>query len=161
MTVYTLYWFSRLHLPACIIYHFLLYIRLIDSVNMELFKKSLTIILLTNLQIKVQSEKFTCGRRLINHEALIVNGYASKEGDWPWHTAILHIGINQNIEYKCGGTLLNSHSVLTAAHCVYENDRPIVPDRVLVQLARNNLKVSGTHSQDIEVKPNDSISTQI
>ncbi|XP_037037293.1 limulus clotting factor C-like [Bradysia coprophila] len=81
----------------------------------------------------------------------MINGHASKEGDWPWHTGILHIAINWNIEYKCGGTLLNSQSVLTAAHCVYENDRVIVPERVLIQLGRNNLKISGAHSQDIEV----------
>ncbi|XP_037031091.1 limulus clotting factor C-like isoform X2 [Bradysia coprophila] len=122
---------------------------------MKLFQTSLAIILLlSDFRIIVQageSETFTCGRRLVNHEALIVNGHTSKEGDWPWHTGILHIEINRNIEYKCGGTLLNTDSVLTAAHCVYENDRPIVPDRVLAQLGRHNLKISGTHSQDIEV----------
>ncbi|XP_037031047.1 limulus clotting factor C-like [Bradysia coprophila] len=118
---------------------------------MNLFETSLALIIVSHFQIKTRGETFTCGRRLVNHEALIVNGHTSKEGDWPWHTGILHIEINRNIEYKCGGTLLNTDSVLTAAHCVYENDRPIVADRVLAQLGRHNLKISGTHSQDIEV----------
>lgn len=121
---------------------------------MGLLKTSLAIILLCKYQIKAQgdeSETFSCGKRLVNHEALILNGQTSKEGDWPWHTGILHIQSNLNIEYKCGGTLINSQSVLTAAHCVYENSRPIVPDRVLIQLGRQNLKISATHSQDIEV----------
>lgn len=112
------------------------------------------IVILSNFQIKVrgdQSETLTCGRRSVKHEALIVNGNESKEGDWPWHASILHILINQNIEYKCGGTLLNLNSVLTAAHCIYENGRPIVPDRVLIQLGRHSSKISGTHSQEIEV----------
>lgn len=116
---------------------------------------TIAIIILVNFQFKINADKSetsdTCGRRLVDHEALIVNGYESKEGDWPWHASILHIEINLNIQYKCGGTLLNSNSILTAAHCVYENSRPIVPDRVLIQLGRNNLKISGPHTQEIEV----------
>lgn len=114
----------------------------------------IAIIILSNVQTIVradENDKFTCGKRLVNHEALIVNGYKTKEGDWPWHASILHIEINQNIQYKCGGTLLNSNSIVTAGHCVYENGRPLVPDRILIQLGRNNLKISGAHSQEIEV----------
>ncbi len=117
---------------------------------------SYAIIILSHFQVIVHGEckseiQFNCGRRLVNHEALIVNGYESKEGDWPWHASILHIDTNLNIQYKCGGTLLNSIAILTAAHCVYENGRPLVPDRVLIQLGRHNLKLAGVHSQEIEV----------
>lgn len=115
---------------------------------------AILIVLLSIHQIKVhgdESEELTCGRRLVDHTALIVNGYNSNEGDWPWHATIFHIQIDQNVKYMCGGTLLNSNSILTAAHCVYENGRPLVPDRVLVQLGRHNLKISGTHTQEIEV----------
>lgn len=114
------------------------------------------IVILSNLQCKVrgdqsETETLTCGRRLVKHEALIVHGNESKEGDWPWHASILHVEINQNIEFKCGGTLLNSNSILTAAHCIYENGRPIVPDRVIVQLGRFNLKISSPFGQEVEV----------
>lgn len=121
---------------------------------MKLQITTIAIVILSNFQITIrgdESETLSCGRRLVNHEALIVNGYTSKEKDWPWHAAILHVALNQNIEYKCGGTLLNSNSILTAAHCVYENGRPIVADRVVIQLGRHNLKISGVHTQEIEV----------
>lgn len=118
----------------------------------QLQKISRVILTLSVFQINVHGEvHFNCGRRLVNHEALIVNGYESKEGDWPWHASILHIDANLNIQYKCAGTLLDSNSILTAAHCVYENDRPLVPDRVLIHLGRHNLKLAGTYSQEIEV----------
>lgn len=53
-----------------------------------------------------------CGKRLVQHQALITNGYPSKEGDWPWHAAIYHF---QQLEqrYKCGGTLISSKAVIT------------------------------------------------
>lgn len=117
--------------------------------NMKFRLINVSIIILSYIQIEVRSEE--CGRRLVTHEALIVNGGDAKEGDWPWHVSILHIEVNRKIKYNCGGTLLDSSSVLTAAHCVYENGRQIVPDRILIQLGRNNLKTSGTYSQEIEV----------
>ncbi|CAG0886944.1 unnamed protein product, partial [Darwinula stevensoni] len=36
-------------------------------------------------------------------------------GSWPWTAALK----TKDGEFVCGGTLVNSHSVLTAAHCVY------------------------------------------
>ena len=111
-------------------------------------KSAITIFVLCNLVIHVYSN---CGRRLVNHEALIVDGTESKEGFWPWHASIFHIDLYWNTKYKCGGTLINSYAILTAAHCVYENGRPIAPYRVLVQLGRNNLKTSGPNSQELEV----------
>lgn len=53
-----------------------------------------------------------CGKRLVNHEALITNGYPSKEGDWPWHAAVFHLQQLQQ-SYKCGGSLINAKTVLT------------------------------------------------
>ncbi|XP_037025151.1 uncharacterized protein LOC119066670 [Bradysia coprophila] len=120
---------------------------------MKLHQIAIAILVLCNYEIKVHGHKIksvTCGRRLLKHEALIVDGSASKEGFWPWHASILHIDVNVNINYKCGGTLLNSNAIVTAAHCVHENGQPIVPSRVLIQLGRNNLKVSGPNSQEFE-----------
>lgn len=124
--------------------------------SVKLYSISVAIIaIISNFQFKVHcidaSDTLKCGKRLVNHESLIVNGYKSREGDWPWHASILHIDLSLNIQYKCGGTLLNDNSILTAAHCVYENSRPLVPDRILIQLGRHNLKVSGPYSQEIEV----------
>lgn len=108
-----------------------------------------TIIILINFQIKEyaqESIKSTCGKRLVHHNALVVNGFSTKEGDWPWHAAIFHLS-SDNFKYKCGGTLLNSNTILTAAHCVFENNRQIISERVTVQLGTHNLQVFGTNTQ--------------
>lgn len=57
----------------------------------------------------------TCGKRLVQHEGLITNGYPSKEGDWPWHAALYHVD-NLEQKYKCGGTLINSNTLLTGKY---------------------------------------------
>jgi len=42
----------------------------------------------------------------------IVGGETAAKGNWPWQVAILHKG-----SFKCGGTLINTHYVISAAHC--------------------------------------------
>lgn len=93
-----------------------------------------------------------CGRRVIQQQKLITNGFAAKEGDWPWHSAIYHAdvdGLAQN--YRCGGTLITSTAVLTAAHCLYDTERPIVPERVFVHVGKLNLALAGLNTQQFEV----------
>lgn len=95
-------------------------------------------------------EKTTCGKRFFHQNALITNGILSNEGDWPWHAALYHIS-HVDFSYKCGGTLFTTNSILTAAHCVYESNEPIEPDRVLIYLGRLNLRVAGPNSQTLQV----------
>lgn len=97
-----------------------------------------------------EAKTFTCGRRLVRHKALITNGFSSNEGDWPWHAGIYHES-NENFVYVCGGTVLSSNAILTAPHCLFEFNRKIIPDRVLVKLGRISLKITGSHSQEIPV----------
>lgn len=109
------------------------------------------IIILINFQMNgYKQEKIpsTCGRREIHYEALITNGLQSRKGEWPWHAAIYHVSIN-DLKYKCGGSVLNSNSILTAAHCMFENNRLIIPDRVFVQLGKFRLLDSGTQDFDV------------
>lgn len=54
----------------------------------------------------------TCGRRKVLHTELIVEGEATKTGDWPWHVAIYRL-YKREIKYICGGTLLSKNFVLT------------------------------------------------
>ena len=44
---------------------------------------------------------------------LIVGGSEEKPNSWPWA-----VGIFRNGRYFCGGTIINQHYILTAAHCV-------------------------------------------
>lgn len=84
---------------------------------------------------------------MIKHKGLLFNGYTTEEGDWPWHAAIYHL--NQFSQaYKCGGTLINSNTILTAAHCVYENGLRINAERVLVKLGKYTLSVNAPDTRE-------------
>ena len=55
-----------------------------------------------------------CGRRpFANVNEKIVGGQKAKVGDWGWQVALKRDG-----EFRCGGSLINSQWILTAAHCV-------------------------------------------
>lgn len=81
----------------------------------------------------------TCGQRSRGPVALIANGIKSNETDWPWHAAIFHFSVTLNVEYKCGGTIITPSAILTAAHCVHENGRRIIAERILVDLGKHVL----------------------
>lgn len=101
-------------------------------------------IILIFFQIQLREGiNLNCGRRSLQQTPLITNGLTSKKGDWPWHAGIFHTGLRLDVTYKCGGTVLNSNLILTAAHCVYENDRLIINERISVNLGTNSLIPEG------------------
>jgi secreted trypsin-like serine protease len=51
----------------------------------------------------------------------IVGGEESYQDDWPWMVSV-HAG-----GYVCGGTLINTKVVLTAAHCLFDNNYDPIP----------------------------------
>lgn len=43
----------------------------------------------------------------------IINGYKVRRGAYPWHVGLYTIVNSTNMQYICGGTLLNDRVILT------------------------------------------------
>jgi secreted trypsin-like serine protease len=57
----------------------------------------------------------------------VVGGQQSESSDWPWMVSISSESPNGYI-YSCGGTLINSKTVLTAAHCLFDENGASIPN---------------------------------
>jgi len=117
---------------------------------MKSSRLSALLIILTFQFEEREATRLNCGKRLVNHDIQATNGFQTNEGVWPWHAAIFDYNKFVTDTYICGGTVLTSNSVLTAAHCLYESGRPIIAERVRVKLGTNNLYF-GNHIQLINV----------
>ncbi|XP_037049476.1 serine protease snake-like isoform X2 [Bradysia coprophila] len=98
---------------------------------MKLHGRTAVFILCILIQINKRSEITACGQlqnTLIPH---ISNAHDTHR--WPWHVAIYH-HFRTKTTYQCGGTLISSNFIITAAHCVM-----IAPERVSVSLGRLRL----------------------
>lgn len=76
----------------------------------------------------------------------ILFGQAVPKGDYPWHAAIFTID-PLGSKYFCGGTLISSDTVLTAAHCLIQDSKKLSPDSLIVRFGVTRLYYDGdTHS---------------
>jgi secreted trypsin-like serine protease len=64
----------------------------------------------------------------------IVGGEDSVEGKWPWVVSVNAGG------FVCGGSLINSNTVLTAAHCLFNSGTPILSSAVTVKVGEYDKK---------------------
>lgn len=70
-------------------------------------------------QQQSQGTNFGCGVNALT-ATRIVGGTATRVGEHPWMVSIMRTGVNPN-QY-CGGVLLSTRHVLTAAHCLFGFD---------------------------------------
>ncbi|XP_064083368.1 trypsin II-P29-like [Macrobrachium nipponense] len=86
-----------------------------------------------------EEESSVCGIRPVKTGSplmKILGGKVSEKGFWPWQVALL----DEDMDHKCGGTLIAPQWVLTAAHCV--------EDGLTVVLGEHHLE----HDDDMEVR---------
>uniref|UniRef100_A0A6B2E8V9 Putative hemolymph proteinase 16 n=1 Tax=Phlebotomus kandelakii TaxID=1109342 RepID=A0A6B2E8V9_9DIPT len=100
--------------------------------------------------VRSSSGSGVCGKRRINHEGLITFGADTRPGDYPWHAAIYHRE-RRHRSYKCGGTIINKYTILTAAHCVYEGISLITAERIIVQVGKYHLNVADDSAKEFRV----------
>ncbi|UJR21419.1 hypothetical protein I4U23_024508 [Adineta vaga] len=78
--------------------------------------KLVTIILCVFVGVlSAQHTKDSCGKRPLKpaSDDKVVGGVAALRGDWPWSCSMRYNG-----RHICGGSLINSRWIITAAHCV-------------------------------------------
>ncbi|KAI4455190.1 modular serine protease [Holotrichia oblita] len=68
---------------------------------------------------------------------LITYGKKTKPGQFPWHAALYH-SKDGSLSYKCGGSLISKHHIITAAHCVSKPVSPALldPEALLIYLGK-------------------------
>ncbi|KAJ6652998.1 hypothetical protein lerEdw1_010203 [Lerista edwardsae] len=71
-----------------------------------------------------------CGRPKL-HSPRIVGGVRAAEAEWPWQ-----VSLRENRLHICGGSLINSQWVVTAAHCF---EGPLRPQQYRVNLGEYEL----------------------
>ena len=60
------------------------------------------------------TNKYVCGVKGTYRQGKVVGGEDATPGEWCWQVAL----INSLNQYLCGGALIGTQWVLTAAHCV-------------------------------------------
>uniref|UniRef100_A0A1S4GDH1 Peptidase S1 domain-containing protein n=2 Tax=Anopheles gambiae TaxID=7165 RepID=A0A1S4GDH1_ANOGA len=81
-----------------------------------------------------------CGVRKVKRVNLILGGRNATAGKWPWHATLMHRAGDAK-KLACGGNIIDKHTILTAAHCLYDRHKLIALDRLVVILGRTELSV--------------------
>ena len=66
------------------------------------------------VMIMMDDPRYVCGVKGTYRSGRVVGGEDSAPGEWCWQVAL----INSLNQYLCGGALIGTQWVLTAAHCV-------------------------------------------
>lgn len=76
-------------------------------------------------------------------------------GYYPWHSAIFKLDgqVTPVSVYLCGGTLISTATVLTAAHCLYEEQNLLSANIIVVRLNVQNINFDGEAYRVFEIIP--------
>ncbi|XP_022653037.1 transmembrane protease serine 2-like isoform X5 [Varroa destructor] len=106
----------------------------------------------SGVSVYLKCTNFSCGRRaedmrLSRPQSRIVGGSESPPGRWPWLVAV-HGGSDH--VFFCGGVLISSWWVLTAAHCAGNSTDPAGWLLQMGMTRRNSAQPSSTQSRHIQ-----------
>ncbi|MEM7125928.1 MAG: trypsin-like serine protease [Chloroflexota bacterium] len=100
---------------------------------------------LSNRQSSGDSQASQNAQGVVAQGLTIVGGQEAVEGAWPWQAAIYLLRPIGDPLYFCGGSLIESEWILTAAHCVED----LRADDLLIILGRHRLSDTGGEEQRV------------
>lgn len=114
----------------------------------EYLKKSRNSMMTNSLLLLPSSQSIQVDPCLFT-QGIVIGGENARSGEFPHMVAIGYKNLNNQINFKCGGSLISEQHVVTAAHC--DNADRIAPS--IVRLGDLNLKIKEPNSpeKDIEI----------
>ncbi|KAL5273819.1 hypothetical protein ACFFRR_000524 [Megaselia abdita] len=79
-----------------------------------------------------------CGTAAVIPRPLVIGGQTIPRGSWPWLVAV-YLNDARGLSFKCGGNLVSSRTVITAAHCLKLRGVEHKPKNILIVAGRHNL----------------------
>ncbi|KAF4530806.1 hypothetical protein B566_EDAN017105, partial [Ephemera danica] len=92
-----------------------------------------------------------CGQPVGVVVPLVQNGAPSAKGQWPWLAAIF-IKTSVGQDFQCGGSLVSTSHVVTAAHCIKDPNKPAISsDSFIVIVGKYNLRRAEPESEPRDI----------
>lgn len=80
-----------------------------------------------------------CGRERVTSTPLIFQGRTLERGQLPWLVGLFERNRDLSLIFFCGGTLISSSTVISAAHCFRHPGRDLPASNTVVSLGRNTI----------------------